>query len=201
MTGRVERWRAHGRVRWQIPSFRGGPQSGSHSHVSSAPPKIPYVGFSPVRLQAEARLHQPGPARRTTEVKRQVRIPSGAPWFGMAFVACGPSCALPPALSAGPPRATTATTSTHGPFAPEGLCCPFPPRYCDPIRQSQPHPLTSQGHWLYRRPCPTTWSGLPPRPSPLWVSTPSTRAITSTPGGETGPYPRCVPAPIAFLIA
>ncbi len=32
--------------------------------------------------------------------------------------------------------------------------------------------------------CPTTWSGLPPRPSPLWVSAPSPRAIIPTPGGE-----------------
>ena len=46
---------------------------------------------------------------------------------------------------------------------------------------------------------PTTWSGLLPRPSLLWASTPSTRAIPSAPGGETGPYPRCGPAPVAFL--
>jgi hypothetical protein len=32
--------------------------------------------------------------------------------------------------------------------------------------------------------CPTTWSGLPPRPSPLWVNAPSLRAIIPTPGGE-----------------
>ena len=32
--------------------------------------------------------------------------------------------------------------------------------------------------------CPTTWSGLSPRPSPLWVSAPSSRAIIPTPGGE-----------------
>src|SRR5881396_962108 len=42
---------------------------------------------------------------------------------------------------------------------------------------------------LYRRPCPTTWSGLRTTPSLLWVSVPSTRAVTSTPGGESGPYP------------
>src|SRR5216117_3236987 len=36
--GRVERWRARGSVRWLIHSFRRGPQSGSHSDVSSAPP-------------------------------------------------------------------------------------------------------------------------------------------------------------------
>jgi hypothetical protein len=34
-TGRVEGWRAHGRVRWRIPGFRRGPQSGSPGHVSN----------------------------------------------------------------------------------------------------------------------------------------------------------------------
>ena len=33
--------------------------------------------------------------------------------------------------------------------------------------------------------CPTTWAGLPPRPSLLWVNAPSLRAITSTPRGGT----------------
>jgi hypothetical protein len=33
--GRVEGWRAHGRVRWLIHGFRRGPQSGSHGHVSN----------------------------------------------------------------------------------------------------------------------------------------------------------------------
>ncbi len=36
---RVERWRAHGSVRWLNRGFRRGPQSGSHGDVSSAPPK------------------------------------------------------------------------------------------------------------------------------------------------------------------
>ena len=149
---RVERWRAHGRVRWHIHGFRRGPQSGSPGDVSSALPKIPDVEFSPVRLQAEACLHQPCPARDATEVKRQVRIPSGAPWFGMAFVAC-----VPPADSAGPcpvpspPRAQPATTSTHGSVAPGRLCCPPPPRYHDPMRGSRRLPRTSQGSPGYTR--------------------------------------------------
>ena len=33
--------------------------------------------------------------------------------------------------------------------------------------------------------CPTTWSGLPPRPSLLWINAPSLRAITPTPRGGT----------------
>jgi hypothetical protein len=56
--GRVERWRAHGRVRWRVHGFRRGPQSGSPGDVSSALPKIPDVEFSPVRLQAEVSFNQ-----------------------------------------------------------------------------------------------------------------------------------------------
>ncbi len=36
LRGRVESWRAHGRVRWLFHCFRFGPQSGSHGHVSSS---------------------------------------------------------------------------------------------------------------------------------------------------------------------
>jgi hypothetical protein len=35
-----------------------------------------------------------------------------------------------------------------------------------------------------------TWSGLRTTPSLLWVSAPSPRAVTSTPGGDSGPSPR-----------
>jgi hypothetical protein len=54
--GRVERWRAHGRVRWRLHGFRRRPQSGSHGDVSSTLPKIPDVEFSPVRLQAKVHV-------------------------------------------------------------------------------------------------------------------------------------------------
>ncbi len=52
-SGRVERWRADGRVRWRFHDFRRGPQSGSPGHVSSALPKIPCVEFSPTRLKGQ----------------------------------------------------------------------------------------------------------------------------------------------------
>ena len=64
---RVERWRAHRRVRWLLQGFRPGPQSGSHGHVSSTLPGIPYGGFSPVRLQA------PGTCEFSRELSRRVR--------------------------------------------------------------------------------------------------------------------------------
>ena len=120
----------------------------------------------------------------------------------MAFVA-----SVPPADPAGPLRyparlrPTTATTSTHGSLALEGFCCPFRPCDYDPIRQSRWRSLASQETLGYTgSPRPTTWSGLPPRPSLLWARTLSTRAVTPTPGGDAGPYPRSGPAPMAFLI-
>jgi hypothetical protein len=45
--------------------------------------------------------------------------------------------------------------------------------------------------------CPTIWSGLSPRPSPLWVNAPSLRAIIPTPGGEVA-TPQLVATSRAF---
>jgi hypothetical protein len=57
-------------------------------------------------------------------------------------------------LSTSLPRVSETTTSAHGSLAPGGFCCPSPPRYDDPIRQSRRLPRTSQVHWLYRRSMP-----------------------------------------------
>ena len=43
--------------------------------------------------------------------------------------------------------------------------------------------------------CPTTWSGLSPRPSLLWVNAPSLRATTPTPGGGVRGHLRCFLTP------
>jgi hypothetical protein len=43
--------------------------------------------------------------------------------------------------------------------------------------------------------CPTTWSGLSPRPSLLWVNAPSIRATTPTPGGGVSAHLRCFLTP------
>ncbi len=43
-------------------------------------------------------------------------------------------------------------------------------------------------------------SGLPPRHSPLSVSAPSARAVTSAPGRQVGDHPRCGSTPMAFPI-
>src|SRR3989441_11301321 len=122
--GRVERWRARGSVRWRIHSFRRGPQSGSHSDVSSAPPKMPCIEFSPARLQAKVCCHQPGPSRPDPELKCQVHIPSGASRFDLTFVVDVPPADYRWPYQPARLRLTAATTLAHAPFAPSGLSCP-----------------------------------------------------------------------------
>jgi hypothetical protein len=46
--------------------------------------------------------------------------------------------------------------------------------------------------------CPTTWSGLSPRPSLICHNTPSIRATTPTPGGDVRAYIRFFLTPRAF---
>ncbi len=113
--GRVERWRARGSVRWRSHGFRRGPQSGSHSDVSSAPPKIPCSEFSPARLQAKVCCHQPGPSRTGPELKCQVHIPSGASRFDLSFVAYVPPADYRWHYQPARLRLTAATTLAHGP--------------------------------------------------------------------------------------
>ena len=199
--GRVERWRAHGRVRWRIPGFRRGPQSGSPGDVSSTLPKIPDVGFSPVRLQAEASFNQHLPFPEDLRAE----APGPHTLAGLAVRPCLRClCALlhpQPAFSASP---ASGHFSNH--LGPRVLCSE---RVLLSLSSSllRPDPPVSIAPPAFPRTlvmpeafCPTTWSGLPPRPSLLWVSAPSTRAVTSTPGGEAGPIARDIPASMAFLI-
>jgi hypothetical protein len=58
LIGRVEDWRAHGRVRWLVLGFRLGPQSGSHGHVSSPRHVKPGMRFSRTGLSCP--LHAKG---------------------------------------------------------------------------------------------------------------------------------------------
>ena len=51
--GRVGGWRGDCRVRWLVRCFRSGPQSVSHSPVSSPPLIKPDVRFSRIRLSDE----------------------------------------------------------------------------------------------------------------------------------------------------
>ncbi len=120
-----------------------GPSPPFTRHVSSAPPKIPYSGFSPVRLQAKVCCHQPGPSRRATELKCQVHVPSVTARFDLAFVAY-----VPPAdyrWHYQPARSGSLSSDHLGPRAlrSERFIMPAHLRSYGPMRQSRPHPLTS----------------------------------------------------------
>ena len=149
---RSSRAQARATLGWEFPIFalsmaKRGP-SPTLVHGSCALSKIPYGGFSPVRLQAEASRDQLSPARWSAGLKHQVCIPPFDHRFDRAFVVLMPSC-FRGVLSTPQPQAVWTTPSAHGSLAPSGLCCPTHLHSYDPIRQSRRLPLISQGHWLY----------------------------------------------------
>jgi hypothetical protein len=105
--------------------------------------------------------------------------------FDMAFVARVPSCVFDWHYQPATPRTTSATTSTHGSFAPKGLCCPFPPRYYDPIRQSRPLPPISQDHWLYEGALPDDLVGAAIETFPALAASLSSIAVLHPRRGTT----------------
>ena len=90
-------------------------------HVSCTPSKIPYVGFSPVRLQTEI---QPRPSRHNAEFKREARIHSAPRRLYVANVLA--SSPYGPSLweRACPAGSIVRTTRSRGPWLASGLCCP-----------------------------------------------------------------------------
>jgi hypothetical protein len=104
----------------------------------------PQSGFKPWRLAINPTLPE-----SSTGVKHQVCIPPVPAQFDSAFVAPWPSCRHGWGSQTTQPRASVATTPAHGSLAPNGLCCPVPHRYSDPIRQSRRLPPLSQVLWLY----------------------------------------------------
>ena len=119
-------------------------------HVSCVLSKIPYGGFSPVRLPAEGSCNQPDPSRPSHRLKRQVRIPQCDRRFAHAFVVVAPSCRHGGYSQRHQPQARL---DDH--LSPRVLCSRrflLSPHHCsyDPIRQSRRLPRTSQEPWLYR---------------------------------------------------
>ena len=138
--------------------------------------------------------NQPRPSREVAKVKRQIRMPSVTSRFDVVFVASTPSCVTRLAFSTSPPRALS---SNH--LGPRALCServivspsspllrPDPP--VSPAPPDFPSSLVIQAVFARR-------SGLGCRRDlPCFGSSaPSTRAVTSTPGGEPGPDPRWPP--------
>jgi len=103
--------------------------SSTMGHVSWSPPKIPYGGFSPVRLQDSAGSCIGGALRRRYD-------------FDAVLVRSRRSVVTPVGLAACRDDLRFVRTAlSHGPLAPRGFCCPSPRRYYGPIRQSRCHPL------------------------------------------------------------
>ena len=140
----------------------------------------PQSGFKPWRLSINPTLPQ-----RSTEVKHQVCLPSPT----SSLIA--PSSLLgPPAVTGGFLRPPTLRLSLRpprptGPWLRVGSV--VPPLLATPTRSasladSRRFPR-SAGYTAGL--CLTTWAGLSVRPSLLWLTTPSLRAVTPTPRGGT----------------
>ena len=131
-------------------------------------------------------------------MKHQVCIPPATSQFDSAFVARWPSCPAggvlrPPSL--GPPLRPPQPT---GPWLRTGCVVPFlfaTPTRSASLADSRRFPRIA-GYTAGL--CPATCSGLPARPSLLWVSTPSVRAVTPTPRGGAR-HPSLSSLPLAFL--
>ncbi len=170
------------------------------AHVSCALSKIPYVGFSPIRLQAEAPYDHPYPSRQPYKIKRHVRILPHGSRFDRAFVVLMPSCLNGGHYQHHQPQAGWTTTSAHGSFARKGLCCPFPHRSYDPIRQSRRLPPISHC-WLYGGSLPDdlVWAAPETFPAFRQHSFPTCRHPYA--GRRAGEHMSSLsPAPVAFPI-
>ena len=86
-------------------------------HVSCSPSKIPYVGFSPVRLKTGIQLR---PSHIRGRVKREARIRQPPICLYAAKVLLSTSVAL----SGKSARRLSKTIQSRGPWLVSGLCCP-----------------------------------------------------------------------------
>ena len=88
-------------------------------HVSSSPSKIPYIGFSPVRLQTDIQLR---PSLKGTRVKREDRMHHTPHSLYAAKTASSSSCSQS-GISSG--AISLPASQSRGPWLAKGLCCPL----------------------------------------------------------------------------
>ena len=88
-------------------------------HVSCSPSKIPYIGFSPVRLQTDI---QPRPSLRRSRVKREVRMHRSQHSLYVATAAGSNSCSR---LGIYNGAISQEASQSRGPWLANGLCCPL----------------------------------------------------------------------------
>jgi hypothetical protein len=136
-------------------------------HVSCVLSKIPYGGFSPVRLQTEAPFGQPYPSRSPHGLKPQVDMPPEI--IGLIRPS---SASCPLASTVGIINATSLGRSARPPQSTGPLLrqsCVVSALHAPTTRSAS----LDDSRRLPRLPgyttglCPTTWSGLSPRPSLL----------------------------------
>jgi len=142
-------------------------------HGSCSPSKIPYGGFSPVRLQTGC---QRQPSSTIRWLKRKVRIRHVSVDLYAATAAiwstcgpCGQACRRPP-ISA---------LQSRGPWLAARLCCPR--RSALTTASSATLDPTTALSASSSRLRPTTWYGLVSRASPLYSVCLSLRAVFRTP--------------------
>ena len=89
-------------------------------HVSSSPSKIPYGGFSPVRLQTGYQPWRPSPAQRLTVSARHASAPNQRQLIRHH----PPSAGAPMVLSDKKTGSIARTLQSSGPWLASRFCCP-----------------------------------------------------------------------------
>ncbi len=89
-------------------------------HVSSSPSKIPYGGFSPVRLQTGYQPWRPSPAIHSAVSVRHASAPNDHQLIRHH----SPSAGTPLVLSDKIAGSVARTLQSSGPWLASGLCCP-----------------------------------------------------------------------------
>jgi len=90
------------------------------AYVSSSPSKIPYGGFSPVRLQTGYEPWRPSPASPSAVSVRHASAPNYRPLIRHH----SPSAGTPMVLSDKITGSIARTLQSSGPWLASGLCCP-----------------------------------------------------------------------------
>ena len=142
-------------------------------HVSCSLSKIPYVGFSPVRLQTGF-LRQPSPAFQEFKCKAHIH---SLPASLYAAIVSNSSLLWP--FRASLARPSFLTFQSRGPSLSAGLCCPCGSSLT--MASSETLAPSAALSSSPGRPCPTAFSGLGSRASPLYSVCLSLRATFRTP--------------------
>ena len=162
-------------------------------HGSCALSKIPYGGFSPVRLQAEASGDQLSPSRKPLGLSARSACPQATAGLREPSSSSSWLASTVGIINATSRRLLQRPPQPKGPWLQVGSVVPLiltPTTRSASLEDSHRFPrVTGYTRGL----CPTTSSGLSPRPSLLCLSAPSLRATLHAPVGERGATVRFFP--------